>query len=212
MSKEKDKKTSHRLESSFTFFCMKRNQSRTASPADYADSIIPLFTFSTAEAFLSQYLRIALPTKFPFLADIHIFRAGIKPVWEDKSNKEGGKIVIRVSKQGKADLIDRYWEALCFAFIGEKLDPDINEVTGIIASIRSNEVQLSIWLRNSSDQDIVNELKERMKEILELPSFVRVEYRKHGGYSNTNYNKQNQQDRSKEGVKKPAWRPSVPAK
>lgn len=112
----------------------------------------------------------------PFSADYHLFRQGIKPVWEDEKNKGGGKLGIRIKRQ---PVVVRYWESMVLGLIGEELDPGLGEICGVIASVRSSEVVLSIWNRNADDPEVIAEIRERMKQILGLPGFVKIDYKKH---------------------------------
>lgn len=46
--------------------------------------------------------------------DFHMFKDGIKPVWEDQANCKGGKWILRLKK----GLSSRIWENLLLAMIG----------------------------------------------------------------------------------------------
>ena len=124
-----------------------------------------------------MYNHLRRITDVPFNADYHLFRAGIKPVWEDSNNKAGGKLTVRVRKQGLAPI--RYWESLVLGLVGEELDPGLGEICGVIASVRANEVVLSIWNKEADNAEVVAELRERMKATLSLPGFVKMDYKRH---------------------------------
>lgn len=40
--------------------------------------------------------------------DYHLFKSGIKPMWEDSANRRGGKWMVRLRK----GIASRYWEDL----------------------------------------------------------------------------------------------------
>ena len=44
----------------------------------------------------------------PHTSDYHLFKKGIKPMWEDDANRWGGKWIVRLKK----GLASRYWEDL----------------------------------------------------------------------------------------------------
>lgn len=78
------------------------------------------------------------------------FVDGVKPMWEDPANTNGGRWVIRVQK-GYAN---KLWEDLLLATIGDQFEP-ANEVNGIIVSVKQQGDQIAIWNRNSNDPAVV---------------------------------------------------------
>lgn len=48
------------------------------------------------------------PKDLPFNSDLHLFRLGVKPVWEDEANERGGKWMVRLRK----GIVSRLWEHL----------------------------------------------------------------------------------------------------
>lgn len=110
-------------------------------------------------------------------SDIHLFRAGIKPVWEDAANASGGKWIIRLKK----GLVNRLWEHLSLALITGALNADGlgEEVCGVVVSVRYQEDILSIWNRSAADESKRAALKEAIKGALGLPANLQMEYKAH---------------------------------
>ena len=54
---------------------------------------------------------------------IHFFRAGVKPLWEDEENLEGGCWTLKVRKEDGKAL--RTWEELCLMVLGGELQAAI---------------------------------------------------------------------------------------
>ena len=50
---------------------------------------------------------------------VHVFRQGVKPLWEDMENLEGGGWVLKVKKDG--DKAVRTWEEICLMGCGGEL-------------------------------------------------------------------------------------------
>ena len=75
---------------------------------DYESQLQPLGSFSSVQEFWALYSHIHGPNELPKDTTLHVFKQGIKPVWEDTSNKSGGKCVARLPK----GLSARGWEAL----------------------------------------------------------------------------------------------------
>lgn len=104
----------------------------------YENSIKPITSVSTVEAFWTIYDYMKRPNDLTPTTDYHCFREGIKPTWEDVStiqrrkkelvvlckiyllilfqpgNAKGGKWIIRLPK----GLSSRYWEEIVLALLG----------------------------------------------------------------------------------------------
>lgn len=122
----------------------------TSKYSDYEKSTIPLVHFSTVESFWTVYTHLKRPSTLPSVSDYHIFRKGIRPVWEDEENKRGGKWIVRLKK----GVADRYWEDLLLAIIGDQFAEAGEEVCGAVLSVRSGEDVLSVWTRIDGGRNI----------------------------------------------------------
>ena len=206
-------KNEHALNTGFTLYLMRRQkharnksvkktetgetgeedvlqqQQQDSSVEDYEKAIKKIASFSTVEGFWRVYGHVCRPNEVAHSTDFHMFREGIKPVWEDPANKRGGKLVVKVKK----GLGARYWESLLLAVIGEQFGDFASEVCGVVISIRHNEDVLSLWTRNSDNNDALAKMREILKKSLKLPGFVPIDYKRHdtaesaaaggGGYS-----------------------------
>ncbi|EFJ13596.1 hypothetical protein SELMODRAFT_38791, partial [Selaginella moellendorffii] len=76
----------------------------------------------------------------------HLFKEGIRPLWEDTANRNGGKWIVRFKKI----VSGRFWEDLVLAMIGDQLEYS-DSLCGAVLSIRFGEDILSVWNRNASD-------------------------------------------------------------
>lgn len=122
----------------------------TPKYSDYEKSTVPLASISSVESFWSVYSHLKRPSMLPTVSDYHIFKKGIRPVWEDEANKKGGKWIVRFKK----GVADRYWEDLLFAIVGDQFAEAADEVCGAVLSVRSGEDVLSIWTRIDGGRNI----------------------------------------------------------
>ena len=122
----------------------------TSKYSDYEKSTIPLAYLSTVEAFWAVYTHLKRPSILPSVSDYHIFRKGIRPVWEDEENKRGGKWIVRLKK----GVADRYWEDLLLAIVGDQFAEAGEEVCGAVLSVRSGEDVMSVWTRIDGGRNI----------------------------------------------------------
>ena len=122
----------------------------TSKNADYEKSIVPLASFSTAESFWAVYTHLKRPSALPSVSDYHIFKKGVRPVWEDEENKRGGKFVMRLKK----GVADRYWEDILLMIVGDQFGEAGEEVCGAVLSVRSGEDVLSVWTKLDGGKNI----------------------------------------------------------
>ncbi|PHH63438.1 hypothetical protein CDD81_5817 [Ophiocordyceps australis] len=86
---------------------------------------------------------------------IYLFKAGFRPVWEDRRNVNGGSWTFRVPKASGPDV----WTRIQLLAIGEKLQSaldDGDQLCGVGLSVRFNSHLISIWHRDSSKQTSVD--------------------------------------------------------
>ncbi|KAI6248810.1 Eukaryotic translation initiation factor 4E type 2 [Erysiphe necator] len=139
----------------------------------YEKTLHPIAGFSNAEDFFTVYRHLKRPSALPPVSDYHLFKKGIRPVWEDNENRKGGKWIVRLKK----GLSDRYWEDLIFAIVGDQFAEASEEVCGAVLSVRNGEDILSIWARNDGGR--VLKIRETMKRILGFPPDTKVEWKSH---------------------------------
>eukprot|EP00038_Savillea_parva_P029425 m.71032 g.71032 ORF g.71032 m.71032 type:complete len:185 (+) comp8681_c0_seq1:564-1118(+) len=140
----------------------------------FEEQVKELGTFSNVHAFWEYFSHLAPAGELPQLSDYHLFKKGIKPMWEDPANEHGGKWIVRIRK----GLASRFWEKLVIAIIGDQFDVD-DEVCGAVISIRYREDIISVWNRSAGKRDVTQKIKKTMQKVLELPMDCVMEYKAH---------------------------------
>ena len=137
----------------------------------------------------------------PTICDYHVFREGIRPMWEDEANMNGGKWIVRLKK----GLAARYWEDVLLAVLGGQFRVG-DEICGCVLSVRYQEDILSIWNRSADSRRVCMQIRDTMRSVMGLPLDATMEYKKHtdslrdnSSYRNTNANF----GEKKDGEKKP---------
>ena len=102
-----------------------------SSNINYDANLRLVGTFNTVEKFWLYYSHMCRPHDLNGHADIHLFKDGIRPLWEDDANKNGGKWIVRLKK----GLSNRCWENLVLAILGEQFMVG-EEICGAVVSIR----------------------------------------------------------------------------
>lgn len=164
----------------------------TSKYTDYEKSTIALAHFASVEAFWTVYTHLKRPSVLPAVSDYHIFKKGIRPVWEDEENKRGGKWILRLKK----GVVDRYWEDLLLAIVGDQFAEAGEEVCGAVLSVRTGEDVLSVWTRIDGGRNIkiryalshgclnktsrlTGGYRETIKRLLALPSDTNIVWKSH---------------------------------
>ncbi len=175
----------HPLHTTWSIWEHRRNKSGVAENADasYLAGIQPLCNFTTVEEFWQAFNYLPLPSKFFFdgrvrhdfvdrsVEGFSVFREGVRPMWEDERNTEGGEWYFR----GFLPLgdLDMFWEDTVLGLIGETLDPssDGGELCGcrIIDKSRVNSgranirpaYRLELWFKTSTDHALREDIKAR---------------------------------------------------
>ncbi|CAK1366170.1 Eukaryotic translation initiation factor 4E type 2 [Cercospora beticola] len=145
----------------------------TSKNSDYEKSIRPMFRMDTIESFWKVYTHLKRPSQLPPVSDYHLFREGIRPVWEDDENKQGGKFTMRLKK----GVADRLWERLVMTMVGDQFNEASDEVCGAVVSVRQTEDVISIWTKNNGGRNV--KIRETIKRELELPMDTNILFRSH---------------------------------
>ncbi|KAJ2613284.1 hypothetical protein H4S08_002290 [Coemansia sp. RSA 1365] len=162
----------HPLCFSWSFWFMHRAPGQKIS--DYEAAMTKIATFATVETFWAVYSHLKRADQVPTITDYHMFRAGVRPVWEDPVNINGGKWMIRLKK----GLTARLWERLAIAVVGNAFEV-ADEICGIVLSIRNSEDIISLWNRTALDTKANFGILNTMKQVMGLPSECVLEYKAH---------------------------------
>ncbi|KAK8099986.1 translation initiation factor eif4e3 protein [Apiospora kogelbergensis] len=151
--------------------------SKANGRVDYDKTLHPMARVATLEEFWTVHRHLKRPSELPVVTDYHFFKEGVRPIWEDDENKEGGKWTLRM-KKGIADL---YWTETMMALIGDALsdgsDEMNNAINGMVLSVRNGEDILSIW--TSGTDSIVLKVRDMLKSWLKCPSNTIIEFKSH---------------------------------
>ncbi|KAM4748224.1 eukaryotic translation initiation factor 4E type 2-like [Rhinophrynus dorsalis] len=164
----------HPLQYRYTFWYSRRTPSRPASTHNYEQNIRQFGTVASVEQFWRIYSHIIRPGDLTGYSDFHLFKEGIKPMWEDEANKNGGKWIIRLRK----GLASRFWENIILAMLGEQFMVG-EEICGVVVSIRFQEDILSIWNKTANDQLSTVRIRDTLRRVLNLPPNTIMEYKTH---------------------------------
>jgi translation initiation factor 4E len=162
------------LETAWTFWYDKRSTEKQESDA-FAEGLKQLGTFSTVEGFYRHYSHMQRPADLPYGVNVHCFRKGYKPMWEEFP--DGGCWILRVKKKASRNYLNYMWECLLMASVGE--DFEIPDVVGCVVSTRFKDDILSVWNLQNSNHQARFKIGEKLKKILDLDENTLIQYKDH---------------------------------
>lgn len=136
---------------------------------------------------------------------VHFFKRGVKPVWEDSRNINGGSWTFRVPK----DKSEQFWQEVLMLAVGEQFaaalqprkspEPEVvinqllmirpgDDICGVTFSARFNSNLITIWNRDGSNQKSIDNILATVLEKVtpELKpkegSYYYKKHSEHAGY------------------------------
>ena len=117
-------------------------------------------------------------------------------MWEDSANKEGGRFVIKVGTgRDETEKLNEYWEHLLLAMIGEYAEDGVTaipggHITGAVLGRRKQQTKISVWTRDRSKKEALEELKVKLISLLQVRYFYLFNYTQRLALSIKKTNKQ----------------------
>jgi len=162
------------LEAAWTFWYDKKTSDKKESD-QYMEGLKQLGSFNTIEGWYRHYTWLMRPSEFPKDHNILMFRKGYKPMWEEFP--EGGCWIIRIKRKVSQSYVNRMWENLLIACIGEAFD--MPDVVGCVLSTRMKDDVLSVWNLSNRNSEARFRIGEKLKEVLDLDMNAMIQYKEH---------------------------------
>ncbi|KAH9941086.1 translation initiation factor eIF4e [Epithele typhae] len=132
---------------------------------EYEAGLTVIGECDTVESFCRYFNWLKPPSKLERNSNYHLFKSGIKPMWEDDANANGGKWVLTM--KNNPALLDRCWSWLAMALVGEDLDEG-DEICGAVVSLRSKVDRIQLWTRTKEDVEKINGIARKMVKLLDV--------------------------------------------
>ncbi|KAI8456457.1 translation initiation factor eIF 4e-like domain-containing protein, partial [Phakopsora pachyrhizi] len=115
--------------------------------------------------------------------NLHFFRTGVNPVWEDPWNSKGGRLTLTPPLV----LLDPMFESVVLLMAGEmeKKKPKVGgRVVGVVGSRRSKGDRIEIWLSGPSigtapEEEWIKSVQEVLGREIGTPDSKSLKYKKH---------------------------------
>lgn len=95
------------------------------------------------------------------------------PMWEESPH--GGVWIVKVRRE---DNLDKMWESMLFALVGEQFEEPTVIGTGL--SLRQKESLMQVWLKDGTDMKTRTNISNKIRHFLSLdPEQVTLFYKEH---------------------------------
>jgi len=113
-------------------------------------SYIPISTFTSVEEAIG--VTETLPPVLVENCMLFMMKEGVKPIWEDPNNRNGGSFSYKVSNKN----VYKVWKDLTYVVVGGSISKQqnfVNCVTGITISPKKSFCIIKIWMSDCSNQN-----------------------------------------------------------
>ena len=153
------------------------NPGKKTTAQSWSANLKELVTFDTVEDFWGVYNNIAKCTEIPAGSNYHLFKKGVRPMWEDPANAKGGKWVVQILKSSsKADDVNDIWLNSLLACIGESFEQE-DEICGLVMSNRKAFYRVALWTRSSNRRDVCESIGRQFKSFISYSG--KIEFQSH---------------------------------
>ncbi|XP_017088410.2 eukaryotic translation initiation factor 4E1 [Drosophila bipectinata] len=161
----------HPLEHTWTLWHWENDRHKS-----WSDMLSDVTSFNTVEDFFSVYYFIKPPSDLKIYNDYMVFKEGVRPMWEDDVNKEGGRWMMLLDKVSKT-FMDKIWHDLLLCTIGECFDYS-EQICGVVINVRHKANKLSLWTKDSRNVQAILSIGKQMKQMLPLGN-LEIQYQVH---------------------------------
>lgn len=135
-----------------------------SSSAAYEERLVRLAEVNDIRSFWNLFNNFDTAL-LPLRDSVHLFKRGVKPIWEDPRNAQGGAWTFRVPKQ----LAPEFWKEVCMLAIGEQLQAAVEEegvttfrddICGVSLGVRFGSMLVQVWNRDGGHEEGVRRILE----------------------------------------------------
>ncbi|PRD35187.1 UNVERIFIED_CONTAM: Eukaryotic translation initiation factor 4E [Trichonephila clavipes] len=153
----------HPLQNVWSLWFYRNDRSKS-----WEENLTEIAAFDTVEDFWALYNHIEIVGKLPPGCDYALFKEGIKPMWEDERNKNGGRWLINLQKYHRNPDLNTCWLEILLCVIGEAFDDYGGDVCGAVVQVRGKIDRLALWTSDVENKEAIMKIGEILKERLHL--------------------------------------------
>ena len=133
----------HKLEDTWTIWFERRESAKQhqLTEKEWDSSLQKVGSFDTLEGWHLFYSRLQRPSELGKQMSYYLFRGDKKPKWE--SYPDGGHWTVTLQKNFDPSQLDRLWEQMAFALVGEEFNTP--HLVGSVLSVKKDCSTISMW-------------------------------------------------------------------
>jgi translation initiation factor 4E len=168
----------HPLQNKWTLWYFKNDRTK-----DWTANLKVVKAFDTVEDFWGLFKHIMPASKLQPGCDYSLFKDGIQPMWEDESNKRGGRWLINLDKRQRHTDLDNFWLETLLCLIGESFEEFSDSICGATVNIRNKGDKLGVWTRDANQPEANQKIGRKLKEQLSVSPRITIGFQAHSDTS-----------------------------
>merc|ERR1719220_2248602 len=175
----------HPLKHSWTFWYFDMN----GGAASWDENLKKVCDVSTIEDFWAVYHHMQEVAALESGCDYALFKTGIRPMWEDPANKEGGRWLLTLDRFQRMQYLNDIWLEIMLYLIGgdRKDDNTDNCINGAVVNIRNRADKVALWLpiadKNQGHGPKILEVGHELKSRMKIPKHFPINFETHSNVS-----------------------------
>ena len=161
------------LPAKFNLWLFDSKDSNQTNSDNFFEKVKNVIAVRTPADFITMYAKLRKPKDLHNGCEVYYFKEGIKPLWEDPENENGGSFFMHIKKT----FANRIWENILLAVAAQNTD-EVRLINGIIIRVLTLEVVFFMLTKR-----LTKEQEARMivwvKETAGLSSKIKLEFKPH---------------------------------
>ena len=162
-----------KLPSNYDLWLFDSTSTKKTDKANFFEKIKKTLHISTLKDLAAFYGNFRKPKTMPNGCEVYLFKEGIKPLWEDKSNQNGGSFFLHIKKT----FANKIWENFLTSIVSEELE-ELKKVNGIIMRVLLLEVVFYIWTKDLTKAE-ERVMIQWVKNTAGLSAKIKLEFKRH---------------------------------
>eukprot|EP00039_Didymoeca_costata_P018627 m.334276 g.334276 ORF g.334276 m.334276 type:complete len:218 (-) comp17324_c0_seq1:968-1621(-) len=169
----------HLLKNTWVLWFDNQSNQKNKPSQKWEDSLELIYKIKSIEDMWGVYNNAKTPQDIPKMSNYHLFKEGIKPMWEDPRNAKGGKWTLVLTGPARQEG-NKLWLRTIMLLLGEQLtDGDNEQVCGAVFSARHKNDKISLWTKDALDTEGCNRIGRTLKQAMGVPPGVELSYAGH---------------------------------
>jgi len=175
----------HPLKHSWTFWYFNIN----GGAASWDENLIKICDVTTIEDFWAVFHHMQDVASLESGCDYALFKTGIRPMWEDPANKEGGRWLLTLDRFQRMQYLNDIWLEIMLYLIGgdHKDDSTDSCINGAVVNIRNKADKVALWLpiadKNQGHGPKILEVGHELKSRMKIPKHFPIHFETHSNVS-----------------------------